>query len=52
MVMFALIRDTFTAGSSKARAPHLLSRLRLPSLTRKVLIILNLTDDVKTRQAA
>ena len=39
-------------GSLKACAPHLLSHLRLPSLTRKVLIILNLTDEDKEQQPA
>ena len=52
MALFALIRDTFTADSLKACAPCLLSRLRLPSLTRKLLIILSLTDEDKERQPA
>lgn len=52
MVMFTLIRDTFTVGSLMACAPHLLSHLRLPSLTRKVLIILNLMDEDKEQQPA
>ena len=50
MVMFTLIRDTFTVGSLMACAPHLLSHLRMPSLTRKVLIILSLTDEDKEQQ--